>query len=151
MPLSIRAMSPREPEAISLLEASHALMARLFPPDAIFSLDVNALCAPGVSFYGAVEAGALLGCIALVRHEDYAEVKSLFVAPEARGIGLGARLLAHVEEVALREGITILRLETGDKLLAADQLYRRRGYRVRGPFGGYPDGACSVFFEKPLR
>ncbi|ETW12402.1 acetyltransferase, GNAT family protein [Roseivivax marinus] len=150
MPLVIRPVSPDLPAARALLDASHALMAALFPPDENAVLDATALAEPDVTFYGAEESGALLGCVALKRHPEFAEVKSLFVAPEARGIGLGARLLAHVEAEAAREGLPLVRLETGDKLMAASALYRRAGYRARGPFGSYRANASSVFFEKAL-
>lgn len=150
MPLTISPISPRTKEAAALLEASQALMAQLFPPEENHALDLEALCDPSVTFYAAEEGTALLGCVALQRCDDYAEVKSLFVAPEARGIGLGARLLAHVERVAREEGIPVLRLETGHRLMAAGQLYRRQGFTARGPFGAYPASPSSAFYEKPL-
>lgn len=150
MTITIKDLSPHAPDAVALLEASHALMRSLFPADANHMLDPEALAAPGVSFFGAEAEAAVLGCVALVRHADFAEIKSLFVAPEARGIGLGARLLEHAETVAASEGLTVVRLETGDKLMAASALYEARGYVRRGPFGNYGPSRFSVFFEKVL-
>lgn len=150
MTLSIRSETPFEPQALQLLRDSHALMEMLFPADENHHLDAEALAAPEVSFFVAETAGTLLGCIALMRGGDYAEIKSFFVAPEARGIGVGKRLLEHVEAVAREEGIAILKLETGDKLRAAGHLYRRHGYLPTGPFGAYRENGSSRFFEKPL-
>ncbi|ETX15304.1 acetyl transferase [Roseivivax halodurans JCM 10272] len=150
MPITIRPVSPQTPEALALLDASHALMRSLFPVHENHMLDPEALAAPGVSFYGAEAEGALLGCVALKRHADFAEVKSLYVAPEARGLGIGAQLLDHVEAEAGRAGLMIMRLETGDKLLAATALYDRCGYVPCDAFGDYPAGGSSVFYEKAL-
>ena len=92
----------------------------------------------------------LLGCAALARQDGYAEVKSMFVPPEARGIGVARRLLVHLEGVAAGEGIPLLRLETGDKLAAAVALYERHGFARRGPFGRYEPNTSSLFYEKPV-
>ncbi|MDO6586028.1 GNAT family N-acetyltransferase [Salipiger sp. 1_MG-2023] len=150
MPLAITLVSPRDPRAAALLAESHALMDSLFPPEANAYLDIEALCDPSVTFYGAVEGGELLGCAALARKDGYGEVKSMFVAPVARGIGVARRLLEHLEAAAEREGLHLLRLETGDKLAAAVSLYERYGYKRREPFGGYQTNGSSLFYEKAV-
>src|SRR5690349_18136908 len=57
-----------------------------------------------------------------------AEVKRMYVVPEARGRGLGARLLQRLEDEARRLGYRRLRLDTGAALTAAQGLYRGAGY-----------------------
>lgn len=151
MPLAIHPVSPRDPRAVALLSESHALMNALFPAEENHYLDVDALCAEGITFFGAEEGGELLGCAALVRRDGYGEVKSMFVAPEARGIGVARRLLAHLERAAQAEALPLLRLETGDRLAAAVSLYEGQGYRRCGPFGGYVANGSSVFYEKPVQ
>lgn len=150
MPLSIRPISPREPRAAALLAESHALMDTLFPPEENAYLDIDALCDDSVTFFGAEEDGELLGCAALARKDGYGEVKSMFVAPVARGIGVARRLLAHLEAQAESEGLTLLRLETGDRLAAAVSLYERQGYTRREPFGTYQPNGSSLFYEKSV-
>ncbi|MDU8910217.1 GNAT family N-acetyltransferase [Aestuariicoccus sp. MJ-SS9] len=150
MPLTIHPVSPRDPRAVALLEESHALMAALFPAEENFALDIDALEAPGIVFFGAENDGQLLGCAALMRCDGYAEIKSMFVASEARGIGVARRMLVHLEDVARAEGIGVLRLETGHKLPAAVQLYEASGFVQTGPFGAYPENPSSVFYEKSL-
>lgn len=150
MTLTITPVSPHVPDVARLLADSHALMAQMFAPDENHVLDPDALAQPGVTLFAAQADGAVLGCVALKRCAGYGEVKSLFVAAEARGLGIADRLMAHLETIAAQEGILLLRLETGDTLLAALRLYEARGFARCGPFGGYPDLGASVFLEKRL-
>jgi GNAT superfamily N-acetyltransferase/DNA-binding MarR family transcriptional regulator len=84
-------------------------------------------------------AGALLvareeqrpvGCVGWQRIGEggLAEVRHLWVGAEARGIGLGRRLLQRVETHAARHGVTTLRLGTHRILAEAISLYRTSGY-----------------------
>ncbi len=114
-------------------------------------MSAEALAAPDVRFLLARDGGARpMGCAALAIRGDHGEVKSMFVAPEARGSGLGERLLGAVEAQARAEGVTRLMLETGCALHAARRLYERAGLAPRGPFDPYADDPCSVFMEKAL-
>jgi len=77
--------------------------------------------------------GAPLGCGGLRRlpddeHGRRLEVKHLFVAPGARGRGLGAALLAELEHRARALGAATLVLDTNRSLVAAAGLYRRAGF-----------------------
>lgn len=74
----------------------------------------------------------------------------MFVAPEARGRGVGEALLARLEDEARARGLPAMMLETGNLLHAAHRLYERAGFTRRGPFGDYPDAASSLFMEKVL-
>jgi ribosomal protein S18 acetylase RimI-like enzyme len=72
----------------------------------------------------------------------------MFVADAARGRGAGHALLRRIEETARREGVRVLSLETGIRNAEALALYRRAGFRERGPFGSYLPDPLSVFMEK---
>ena len=148
--MQVRAGDPREPGALACLEASHALMESLFPPEDNHYLSIDALRVPEISFFVAEDAGTVLGTIALARKDGYGEVKSMFVAPEARGRGVARQLLSHLEEVARGMGLPLLRLETGNLLEPAIALYTAQGYRRCGAFGDYAVNGTSVFMEKPL-
>lgn len=150
MSLKIHKVSPRDARAQALLEQSHALLEALFPPDENYALDIDALCSPNIRFFVAEMDGTFLGCAALSIERDYGELKSMFVAPEARGLGVAGRLLEHVEQEARRLNLPLLRLETGEALKAAMNLYQRRGFSRTGPFGGYSENQSSVFFEKQI-
>ncbi len=124
--------------------------AELYPPESRHGFDLGAYQRPDVTLFVAREAGVGLGCVAYQLQADgCAELKSMFVLPEARGRGVGQALLAAIED-ALRGRVTTLRLETGVKQDAALRLYERAGFDRCGPFGEYWDDPLSVFMEKAL-
>ena len=63
---------------------------------------------------------------------------------------MGRAILARIEEQAAREGLQLMRLETGVRQEEAIALYRSCGYRDCGPFGDYPPDPLSRFMEKRL-
>src|SRR6476646_2395165 len=78
------------------------------------------------------------------------EIRRMYVAPEARGAGVGRTVLEALERWAVELGFDTLRLETGDRLLDAIRLYERAGYR-RGPcWGPYLTDPKSVCYQKPM-
>jgi GNAT superfamily N-acetyltransferase len=88
---------------------------------------------PNGTFLILERAGADEGCGGIRKLESSApvvrfEVKHLYVRPSARGLGLGRRLLAELEERAVRLGATELVLDTNASLEAAAGLYRSSGY-----------------------
>jgi putative acetyltransferase len=74
----------------------------------------------------------------------------MYVAPSARGQGLGRAILARIEAQATAEGLGLLRLETGIHQAEAIALYRRSGYVDCDPFGDYRPDPLSRFMEKRL-
>ena len=141
---------PREPGAAALLRESHALMMKLFPAEANHHLSIDSLCGSDITFLTATRSGSVLGTGALADRKVYGEVKSVFVASDARGAGIGAAILAALEAEACARSFSCLRLETGPGLDAAIRLYRRAGFSIRGPFGSYRDDPLSIFMEKSL-
>ncbi len=141
---------PHHPQATALLKQSHALMQSLFPPEDNFYLDIDDLVAPNIHFYTARMGDDILGTGALMVKADYGEVKSMFVAESARGKGVAAALLRQIEDTARDEGLTMLKLETGNVLHAAHRLYARHGFTECGVFGDYVTAKSSIFMEKAL-
>lgn len=150
MTLTIRTGDPKSAEGTALLNASHALMTSLYPPEDNYFLSIDGLCVPSITFFIADLNGQAVGCIALANKQTYGEIKSLFVSDTARGSGAGKALMEQLEHNAASQGLTMLKLETGDTLDAAHRLYARHGYAICGPFGEYPEGPHSVFMEKTL-
>src|SRR2546428_11628268 len=96
-------------------------------------------------------AGAPLACGALrVDAAGYGEVKRMYVARSARGQGLGRAILARIEDEAAREGLALMRLETGIHQAEAIALYRASGYVDCGPLGEYPPDPPSRSMEQRL-
>lgn len=142
--------TPTHPQAAALLQQSHALMQSLFNPEDNHYLSIDALCAPHIRFFMARRGDQVLGTGALAIMHDYGEVKSMFVAPDARGQGVAQALLRQIEDEARQNRLPLLRLETGDKLAAAHRLYHGAGFQLCPPFGDYTANASSVFMQKPL-
>lgn len=67
-----------------------------------------------------------LGCVALSIPDH--EVKRLWVAPAARGTGLGPALMHAIEHHARSLGLTTLRLDTNATLTEAVAMYTRLGW-----------------------
>ena len=148
----IFAVRPGRPtEARGLLERSHDLMRSLFPPESNHFLGIAALEEPSIRFFVADSDGSIVGCGALAVRNGYGEIKSMFTEETCRGRGVADAILRAVEGAARAEELPILRLETGDKLRAAQRLYRRHGFKDRAPFGDYVEDPNSLFMEKTLR
>jgi GNAT superfamily N-acetyltransferase len=92
--------------------------------------------------------GRAVGCGALKFHSDWAELKRFWIAPDARGIGLGRRLLGEMERLALEAGFAVIRLDTNRALTEAISLYQRSGYAEINPFNS--DLYAHRWFEKQL-
>lgn len=90
-----------------------------------------------------------VGCGALKFHGDApAELKRMWVSPEARGLGVGRRLLLELERLAREAGAEVVRLETNRNLTEAVALYRSGGYREVPAFNAEP--YAHHWFEKRL-
>jgi GNAT superfamily N-acetyltransferase len=79
-----------------------------------------------------------------------AEIKRMFVVPQARGRGLARRMLAELEATAAAAGRTRMVLETGHKQPEAIALYTSCGYEPVPKFGVYRFEELNVCMGKPL-
>ncbi len=77
-----------------------------------------------------------------------AEIKRMYVVPEARGRGVAGALLEALEGAARELGYEVVRLDTGPRQPHALALYRHRGYRPIGDYNGNP--LASFWGEKRL-
>ncbi|MBC9716840.1 GNAT family N-acetyltransferase [Streptomyces sp. TRM66268-LWL] len=79
-----------------------------------------------------------------------AELKRMYVVPEARGLGLARRILALLEEDARARGRTRMVLETGTEQPEAIALYTSSGYEPCEKVGYYRCHESSRCYAKPL-
>lgn len=146
----VEGKDPHHPQVKALLKQSHALMQSLFPPEDNFYLDIDDLVDPKIHFYAARVSTDFCGIGALKINDGYGEVKSMFVAEDARGKGVADAILRQIEDQARADGLPVLKLETGNVLHPAHRLYRRFGFKDCGVFGDYAEAKSSIFMEKKL-
>lgn len=96
-------------------------------------------------------AGRALGCGALRQLDaTTAEIKRMYVTPDARGTGVATGLLRALEAAALDGGWDTVKLETGTLQPDAIRFYEREGYREIPRYGAYANSEISVCFQRCL-
>jgi GNAT superfamily N-acetyltransferase len=79
-----------------------------------------------------------------------AEVKRMYVAPDARARGIARSMLAHLERTAAESGAEAMILETGTAQPEAMALYESSGYTPIPSFGYYRSEPLNRCYAKPL-
>jgi DNA-binding MarR family transcriptional regulator/GNAT superfamily N-acetyltransferase len=144
---------PASPEARACMAAYFAELGERFdggfdPGASLPATDAD-LAEPSGLLLLARLHGEPAGCGALKFHgTEPAELKRMWVANRARGLGLGRRLLAELENQARRHGVTVVRLETNQALTEAITLYRSAGYAEVSAFSD--EQYAHHWFEKQL-
>ena len=97
----------------------------------------------------AFDGGDPVACGAVrVIEPGMAEIKRMYVAPRARGHGLGRTLLGELERGAVELGCRTVRLDTMAQMAEASALYRSAGYEPIADYNGNP--LASVWMERAL-
>ncbi|WP_375785297.1 GNAT family N-acetyltransferase [Bradyrhizobium sp. Pha-3] len=149
--ISIAPEDPRQPAVRQLIDLSNAHMQALYPPDSNHLAPVETLAAPDTVFLVARRDGEVLGSIAFrLVTPGHAEMKRMFVRADARGHGLGRRLLDALEDAARSRQIARISPETGIRQPEAIGLYRAAGYQDCPPFADYAPDPLSLFMTKQL-
>lgn len=143
--------SPRTGDVVELLERHLAHMRSLSPPGHVHALDLDALCAPDVTFLTARRSdGTLVGIGALKELcPTHGELKSMHVSIELRGQGLSRVVLTALLDLARARCYQRVSLETGsmDGFVPARTLYASVGFVECEPFGDYtvnPYSTCMT-------
>lgn len=81
-----------------------------------------------------------------------AEIKRVYVADAARGLGAGRALCERLIGDVRAAGYHTVMLDTSKSLTAARRLYETLGFVERGPFYEVPEAAQGIvcFYEKTL-
>jgi ribosomal protein S18 acetylase RimI-like enzyme len=89
----------------------------------------------GVLLLARDAAGSAVGCVALRPLDDaYCEMKRLYVAPPARGTGLGKALMEAIVAEGRRRGYRAIRLDTLPEMTVAQAMYRAAGFESIAPY-----------------
>lgn len=81
-----------------------------------------------------------------------AEIKRVYVAPEARGEGLGRYLTCALTDQARADGYKRILMDTTKASIVAANLYKQLGFQSRGPYTEMPaeTHGLMLFFELEL-
>ncbi|RFU84155.1 GNAT family N-acetyltransferase [Streptomyces triticagri] len=151
--VAVDVVDPDHPDARWCLESYFAELQEAFDtgfePGRSLLPDAGELRPPKGLFLVARLYGDPVGCAGLkLPHGAAAEVKRMWVAPDARGLGLARRFLAELESEAARHGHDTLRLDTNKALASAIGLYRSAGFREVPAFNDEP--YAHHWFEKRI-
>jgi DNA-binding MarR family transcriptional regulator/GNAT superfamily N-acetyltransferase len=149
-------IAPRDPGDDDARYCLHAYFEELndrfeagFDPALSISADADELRTPAGLLLVASLHGAPVGCGALKFHgRRPTEIKRMWVAPAARGLGIGRRMLDELERRAARSRSRVVRLETNRALAEAIGMYRAAGYVEVDAFNDEP--YADHWFEKRL-
>jgi DNA-binding MarR family transcriptional regulator len=120
-----------------------------FDPALSLAPDASPFRPPHGAFVVATQRGEPIGCGGLRFSDDgSADLKRMWVAETARGLGVGRRLLGDLEARAAAAGARSVRLETNRALTEAIAMYRSAGYREVPPFND--ERYAHHWFEKDL-
>src|SRR5436305_11591812 len=151
--VEIRSVDPEHPDASYCLAEYVAELNRRstrgFDPSVGATALPHELRPPAGHFFVAHLHGEAVGCGGVKHHDDApAEIKRMWIAPQARGLGLGRSLLETLEACAVANGAAIAHIETGAVLTEALSLYRSAGWVEVPPFNDEP--FAEHWFEKTL-
>src|SRR5664279_1378963 len=151
----IEAAQTATEEVRSLIGELDSVLSAEYTPEQQHGLAPDAIFQPHIRFFLARLGGAAVGCGGVALFSDFAEVKRMYVRDPARGQGVADAILARIEQEVRDAALSLLRLETGDRQVAAMRFYARAGFRRCPAFGAYalmtPQSiATSVFFEKRI-
>jgi putative acetyltransferase len=141
-------------DAIRALIARHLRgMHETSPPESVHAFDIDKLRAPDVTFWSAWIGNDIAGCGALKQIDPAnGEIKSMRVADQFLGHGVGRAMLDHILTEARNMGLKTLWLETGsgDAFVPALKLYQSAAFKTCGPFGTYTLDPFSVFMTREV-
>jgi GNAT superfamily N-acetyltransferase len=151
--VEIRAVDPEHPDAQHCLAEYVAELNRRstrgFDPSVGATALPHEVRPPAGRFFVVYLDGKPMGCGAVKHHVDApAEIKRMWISPEARGLGLGRGLLSELEQCALAGGARVAHIETSAVLTEALALYRSTGWVEVPAFNDEP--FADHWLEKSL-
>jgi GNAT superfamily N-acetyltransferase len=121
-----------------------------FEPDPELDADLDDPGTTYAALWVAVDGAAVVGSIALRDLGGGAvELKRMYLRPDQRGRGLGRQLLGVALGWARTHGMRVVRLDTSERMRAAQRLYEANGF-VRVPGDAPRQGQCRLLYELRL-
>lgn len=152
--VDVAAEDPRTPDAQFCIDSYFRELEERFEngfdPEQTTSAEADELTEPNGLLLIARLRQEPIGCGAL-KLEDQAgsaEIKRMWVAPAARRLGVGRRILGELERQAREHGAQRVHLDSNRALTEAHRLYRSSGYRDTERFNDNP--YAHVWFEKVI-
>lgn len=138
---------------IQLLDEHIKSMSQQSPAESKYTLDLEGLKKPEITFWSAWEDHELLGFWAL--HEidlQHGEIKSLKTSPVHLKKGVAYNIVNYIIEEAKKRGYKRISLETGpmETFAPAINLYRKFGFEYCEPFANYKKSDFNFFMTLPL-
>jgi putative acetyltransferase len=121
-----------------------------FEPDPELDGDLDDPAATYAALWVAVDDDEVVGSVAL---RDLGggtvELKRMYLRPDQRGRGLGKELLALALNWARASEMQVVRLDTSERMVAAQRLYEANGFE-RVPGEAPRQGQCRLLYELRL-
>jgi putative acetyltransferase len=158
--LQLRPIEPRDDAAVArIIRTVMPEFGAGGPGFAIHDPEVDAMsaayAAPGHAYYVVERAGVVVGGGGIAPltggPEGVCELRKMYFLPEARGLGVGERLLRHCLGFAREAGYRTCYLETLEGMTQAQRLYRRLGFEpLCAPMGATGHHGCDRWYALPL-
>ena len=151
--IEIREVDPGTADAQRCINAYFAELNRRskipYDPSQGVPAEPHEMTTPAGLFLVAYMHGESIGCGGVKHHPGGpSEIKRMWVAESARGLGIARRILDELEADAKRAGAATARLETNGTLTEAIAMYRSAGYNEVPAFNDEP--FAHHWFEKAL-
>ena len=109
----------------------------------------------GSCYFVVIADGVLVGGAGIFPTENLplqtCELVKIYLAPVARGKGIGKMLMQHCEETAIKMGYKNIYLETMPELRIAVPMYEKMGYQyLTHPLGNSGHTGCAIWMLKKV-
>ncbi|MFK5972746.1 MAG: GNAT family N-acetyltransferase [Flavobacteriaceae bacterium] len=110
---------------------------------------------PRATYFVLEERGRIIGCAGIAQLDSFVgnicELQKMYLIKEARGRGLGAKMITICLERAKIYGFEKCYLETMPYMKAAQKLYLKNGFEyIDDPMGDTGHYSCQVWMLKEL-
>ncbi len=121
-----------------------------FEPDPELDADLDDPQHTYAAIWVVVDGGEVVGSVALRDLGGGAvQLKRMYLRPDQRGRGLGRELLGVALDWARSHGMRVIRLDTSERMVAAQRLYEAHGF-VRVAGDAPRQGQCRLLYELRL-